>query len=238
MDKQKLDKDAPPSYAQSVPLGLSFTADLGHSEPMTVCMEGEYRSPDFEIATVNGAPLFHVETESTLIYHVTYIKDLRPNAPGGIAHTIKRKTEGDRWHYSARAPGKDGAQYLEIETTSKILASASTKLVFRSTADGDLDAVYLKTEVQRGRRSAVVEYQGRRIGEILQLGKDESPKFNLVIDVPGVDPLLFVCLAYVLDDRLMTSRRRLRRPFASGLPGVGKGPGAGLAGAYAIGGAI
>ncbi|KAK5062838.1 hypothetical protein LTR84_004913 [Exophiala bonariae] len=238
MNKQKFGNGAPPPYAESVSIGLSFTADRGHSEPMKVCMEGEYRSPDFEITMVNGVPLFHIETESTLIYHVTYIKDLRPNAPGGIAHTIKRKTDGDRWHYSACAPGKDGTQYLEIETTSKILANASTKLVFRSTADGELDAIYLKMAVTGGRRTAVVGYQGKRIGQILQAGKDEEPKFNLVIDVPGVDPLLFVCLAYVLDDRLMTSRRRLRRPFASGLPGVGKGPGAGLAGAYAVGGAI
>lgn len=238
MNKQKSGNEVLPPYVKSVSPGLSFTTDFGHTEPMTVQMEGDYRSPDFEITASNGVPLFDIETESTLIYHVSYVKDLRPNGPQGIAHTIKRKTDGDRWHYSARSVGKDGVQYLEIETTSKIISNASTKLVFRSTVDGELDAIYLRTELQRGRRTAVVEYQGKRIGEILQLGKDESPKFNLVIDVPRVDPLLFVCLACVLDDRLMTSRRRLRRPFASGFPGVGKGPGAGLAGAYAVGGAI
>lgn len=216
MNKQKSGNEVLPPYVKSVSPGLSFTTDFGHTEPMTVQMEGDYRSPDFEITASNGVPLFDIETESTLIYHVSYVKDLRPNGPQGIAHTIKRKTDGDRWHYSARSVGKDGVQYLEIETTSKIISNASTKLVFRSTVDGELDAIYLRTELQRGRRTAVVEYQGKRIGEILQLGKDESPKFNLVIDVPRVDPLLFVCLACVLDDRLMTSRRRLRRPLLLG----------------------
>lgn len=238
MNAQKDGSEMPPPYTESVSQGLSFTTDFGHYEPMTAYMKGDYRSPDFDIATGNKVPLFHVETDSTLIYHVTYIKDLRPNGPGGIAHTIKRITEGDRWRYTACSPGKDGARYLEIETTSKILTSASTRLVFRSTIDGELDAIYLKTEVQKGRRTALVEYQGKKIGEILQLGNDKQPKFNLVIEVPRVDPLLFVCLAYVLDDRLMTSRRRLRRPLGAGFTGVGKGPGAGLAGAYAIGGAF
>jgi len=201
-------------------------------------MKGDYRSPDFDVVTVDKTPLLHFETDSTLIHHITYIKDLRPNGPGGIAHTIKRKTDGDRYLYSAVSRGKDGARYLEIETTSKILSTASTRLVFRSTVDGELDAIYLKTEVKRNCRTAIVEYQGNKIGEIVQLGTDDRPTFSLVIDVPGVDPLLFACLAYVLDDRLMTSRRRLRRPMGAGFTGIGKGPGAGLAGAYAVGGAI
>lgn len=238
MNAQKLGDEALPPYVESVPQGLSFTADFGHYGPLTVHMKGDYRSPDFDIVTFDKIPLFHLETDSTLIYHVTYVKDLRPNGPRGIAHTIKRKTDGDRYQYSAVSPGKDGVRYLEIETTSKILTGASTKLVFRSAVDGELDAIYLKTEVQKNRRTALVEYRGKKIGEIQQLGGDDRPKFSLIIDIPRVDPLLFACLAYVLDDRLMTSRRRLRRPLGAGFTGIGKGPGAGLAGAYAIGGMV
>lgn len=238
MNPQKTDHEGLPSYAEAVPPGLSFTKDFGHYAPMTAYMKGDYRSPDFHVTTADKVPLFHLETQSTLIFHVTYIKDLRPGGPQGIAHTIKRKTEGDLWRYTASSPGKDGVRYLEIETTSHILTKAVTKLVFRSTIDGELDAIYLKNDIEAGRRTSLVEYQGQKIGELLQLGSDGHPKFNLIIDVPRVDPLLFVCLAYVLDDRLMTSRRRLRRPFGAGFTGIGKGPGAGLAGAYAVGSAI
>lgn len=229
------DNDPPPSYDDVVPLGLSFTGDTGHDEPLTLIMKGDYRTPDFEVLTEEKVPLFQIETESTLVYHVTYIKDLRPGGPDGIAHTIKRKCNGNVWRYTALAPGKDSVRYLEIETTPKISTKASTRLVFRSSVDNELDALHMNSEVYDGIRRLEVVYRGRRTGEIKQVGSDKEPKFSLVIEVAGIDPLLFVCFALVLDDRLMTSRRRLRRPLGSGFAGIGKGPGAGLAGAYAIG---
>lgn len=228
-----------PTYRESVPQALTFSRDFGHELPLNVVMVGDYRSPDFEVRTRDREmAILHMETESTLVYHHTYIRDLRPNGPGGIGYTLKRKQNGDQWFYTIHSSGgsEGGVKLLEIATTSKILRQSSTRLVFRSTLDGELDALYLNTSIEQGIRRADVVYQGNRIGGIVQLRSDDNPKFDLKIDIPRVDPLLFVLLALVLDDRLMKSRRRLKRKLGSGFAGIGKGPGAGLAGAYAIGG--
>ncbi|KIX01222.1 uncharacterized protein Z518_08947 [Rhinocladiella mackenziei CBS 650.93] len=229
-------KDLPPSYGESVQGGLSYTNEFGSENPVTVCMKGEYRSPDFQVSMGKDAlVLLQIETNSTLIYHYTDIKDLRPN---GMNHTIKRKVEGDLWRYTAHGPGKDGVKLLEIETTGKIVApGSSTRLVFRGKMDGELDALHFNSTTELKGRNRVVEvlHRSRRVGQIEQVGRDEKPEFSLSIDVARIDPLLFVVYALVLDDRLMTQRRRLRRPFGSGFAGIGKGPGAGLAGAFAVG---
>lgn len=232
-----------PTYRESVPQALTFSRDFGHEMPLNVVMVGDYRSPDFEVRTRDEREMtiLHMETESTLVYHHTYIRDLRPNGPGGIGYTMKRKQNGDQWFYtihssSSSGGSEGGVKLLEIATTSKILRQSSTRLVFRSTLDGELDALYLNTSIEQGIRRADVVYQGNRIGGIVQLRSDDNPKFDLKIDIPRVDPLLFVLLALVLDDRLMKSRRRLKRKLGSGFAGIGKGPGAGLAGAYALGG--
>ncbi|RVX71819.1 hypothetical protein B0A52_04218 [Exophiala mesophila] len=234
---------SPPSYRDSVPQALTFSRDFGHDLPLNVVMTGDYRSPDFEVRTKEGEiVILQVETESTLVYHHSYIRDLRPNGPGGIGYTMKRKQNGDQWLYTIHSSsssvggGEGGVKLLEIATTSKIVRQSSTRLVFRSTLDGELDALYLNTSIQNGIRRADVVYQGNRIGGIAQLRSDDNPRFDLKIEIPHVDPLLLVLLALVLDDRLMKSRRRLKRKLGSGFAGIGKGPGAGLAGAYAIGG--
>lgn len=226
--------DVPRVCEPQVPgLGLSFTGNYGALSPVTVHMQGHYRSPDFEVTTSTNKPLFTVETESTLVFHVVSINDLRPN---GVTYTLKRKTDGDVWSYTMLAHGKDGVKLLEIVTTPKLLAADSIPLIFRSKADGELDALRLHIVTHKAvGRSMEITYHGQPVGRMVQAGSERKPAFRLDIEAARVDPLLFVVFALVVDDRLMTQRRRLRRPLMSGFAGIGKGPGAGLAGAYALG---
>lgn len=218
---------------------------------------GSTRAKLFGRSNSSGAmaiPLATVETDSSLIHHHAHIHDARP---GGVMYTLKRNpasspppllsTSSDggggddqaEWRYTITSHGAGGARLLEVITTPAILSAASTRLVFRRAADGELDALRLKTlkhGVQEGGLAMVLEYRGERVGEIVLLGaRREKPVFRVVLERAGMDPLLAVVLALVVDDRWMGGKRRWKREFGRGLAGIGRGPGAGLAGAYAVG---
>ena len=214
---------------------LSIFTQYLTPQPTTLLMRGEYCSPDFNILAPNGTTLFTVQTDSTQILHDTNIHD--PRIPRRL-FTVKGKGHGDNeeWSYSANEPKKDGKKLLEISTKPTfVLKGGSTRLVFRNGRDDELDALYL--QIDRKSSEMKVMYQDKQVGSIQQSSKLRNPGFML--NVPGgMDPVLMVVMALVVDDRLMTQRRRLRRPLHSGWRGIGKGPGAGLAGAYALSGAI
>jgi hypothetical protein len=246
-------------------------------------MHGSSRSPDFTVCvTTPSRPplaLFAIDTDSTLVYHHSHIRDLRPS---GTMHTLKRTvidgvgvdaprtmrrgiagkgtrkgvvdggTKGKEgkegkgeWRYMIQGLGMEGKKLLEVSTTRDLAEGlgGETRLVFRGSGDGELDALRLRTKRlervggkgrdQEGLEMVVV-YQGSRVGEIVLLGSSEKPGFRIEIGVAGVDPLLFVVLALVVDDRWMGEKRRYRQEFGRGFRGIGKGPGAGLAAAFAL----
>jgi hypothetical protein len=278
---------APPSYQDSnqttvanttdttlstPPFALTFVSIPPPPHPIAIHMQGDYRTPNFSVAlpsTPDGPthapiPLFEIDTDSTLIFHHSHIRDLRA---GGIMHTLKRTTiptsnptlkpdittrkrtssssalatttgpQTETYRYTIHAPGASGAKLLEITTTPDLLTSSSTKLIFRDHASGELDAVTLRLFSHPSLPSPqmTVLHQNAVVGRMSLLSKESEPALKLDC-AADVDPLLLVVLVLVVDDRWMTQRRRLKREFGTGVLGVGKGPGAGLAGAYALGG--
>ena len=140
--------------------------------------------------------------------------------------------------------GASGGQTKDLAVSGRLKQSNSAER--RRGAAGEWEALRLHTRVcERGKgRSGkgkegsglqmTVTYQGERVGEIVLLGSSEKPEFQIEVEVAGVDPLLLAVLALVVDDRWMGEKRRFRQEFARGWTGVGKGPGAGLAAAFAL----
>jgi hypothetical protein len=267
---------APPSYQDSTqtntpittdthplttpPFDLTFVPIAPPPHPIAIHMQGDYRTPNFSVTLPSiptgpphpPIPLFEIDTDSTLVFHHSHIRDLRA---GGTMHTLKRATipstipspkprttitttssssalptttgaQTETYRYTIHSPGSQGRKHLEITTEPALLTAptTSTKLIFRDHASSDLDALTLRLLNLSSFTAPQMDilHQNAVVGRIVLLGKESAPALKLE------------CAARV--DRWMTPRRRLKREFGAGVAGVGKGPGAGLAGAYALGG--
>lgn len=146
-------------------------------------------------------------------------------------HILKRQSNlpNNDYRYSIITHGAQGRKVIEITTTDDIATSSAkaTRLIFRRSDDGELDALTLRTSFPNSSRTKDpreldmrVEYQKRPIGKITLTSRPEKPVYELSVDVGGVDPVLFAILAAVVDDRLMISKRRLRRQPLQGPTGL------------------
>lgn len=240
----------PPSYVDSLNTDLILAQN--YMPASLIHIIGESRSPDLHVSVPNGTKLFSFETDSTLVYHETAIRDL---SLGSTLFRIRRRpieAQPDGfWRYTAHSHvpgqvGSDGLKVLEIDTDPGMLNLRepwSTRLIFRHARTGELDGLTLT--IVSGDKTSLngeVQYRGRRVADILSKQKSiagkHRPEYDGRIYHRGLDPLLISLCAYVLDDRTMVRKRRNRESAFAGLAGIGKGPGAGLAGAYALGGAI
>ena len=158
-------------------------------------------------------------------------------------HILKRKSvssSSKELTYTITTHGRQGVKIIEVTTSPDILSASSTRLIFRRSDNNELDAIRLKTFLPGSAKGKLeqldmrVEYQGCPIGRISLVAKAEKPVYQFDIDRQGVEPVLFAILATIVDDRLMTTKRRSRRHPFTGLSGVGRGPGAGLGAALAI----
>jgi hypothetical protein len=251
---EQFDDTPPPSYDATINnrhshqeqhqrLNLTFLPKTPvPAQPTTFHLTGDSRSPDLILIHPSqpSTPLATISTDSSLVYHHSHITDHRP---GGVMHILRRhnspgaNTNG--FCYTITTHGNQGTKILEITTTSTLLKASSTRLIFRRADNNELDALRLKTFLPGGGATLQqldmrVEYQGSPVGTITLMSKPEKPVYQLDITRPGIEPLLFAILATVIDDRLMTTKRRSRRHWSAGVPGIGKGPGAGLAGAFAL----
>lgn len=138
-----------------------------------------------------------------------------------------------------------GTKILEIDTDPGMMLggrnkSWSTRLIFRNANTAELDGLTLNVTHEgltgTGMTGEVL-YQGKKVADIVDRQRRE-PSYEIRIFRDGLDALLVMMLAYVMDDRVMGSKRRNRRSAMAGVPGIGKGPGAGLAGAYGLGALI
>lgn len=237
---------SPPKYESLSPENLALTRNW-FSTPR-VFVSGGSRTPDLTISTSDGLKLYQLQTDSTLVYHETYVKDLRGSQNLFIIrrYPVQDMPDGT-WRYTINvSTGRRGAhktggtKILEIDTDpSMVLAgdktSWETRLIFRNAMTSELDGLTLRMTKNSTRRDVGGEvlYQGKKVADILDRGGKE-PGFELRIFRDSLDPLLVVMMAYVMDDRVMGSKRRNRRGASVGLLGIGKGPGAGLAGAYGL----
>lgn len=237
-----------PKYSEIPERKLALTSE--YITAPVIHVDGGARHPDLSVTLPDGKQLYHLSTESTWVYHETHVKDLRtPQSLFNIRrHPIKGKPD-EHWRYTIHSHvagtkiegSSSGVKILEIDTTPGILRggrnqSWSTRLIFRDHQTGELDGLTLTT-TQEGLTSkgtgGEVFYQGIRVATITDKKKND-PGYEIRLERQNLDPLLIVMMAYVIDDRRMESRRRNRRSRAAGLKGVGKGPGAGLAGAYGL----
>lgn len=263
----------PPSFAESMwGLDESDTADTSHFlpryEPLPpeelalthkptylsrIFISGGTRTPDLTALTDDNEKLYKFETDSTLVYHETYVKDL---AGQRSLFTIRRrpiqaKADGT-WRYTVhtnlgtrgrRVNG--GTKILEIDTDPSMMSggrnrSWSTRLIFRNANTAELDGLTLNVTHEGLAGTCMtgeVLYQGKKVADIVDRQRRE-PSYEVRIFRDGLDALLVMMLAYVMDDRVMGSKRRNRRSAMAGVPGIGRGPGAGLAGAYGLGALI
>ncbi|KPI35949.1 uncharacterized protein AB675_10494 [Cyphellophora attinorum] len=212
------------------------------THPTTFHLTGDSRSPDLILTHPShpSNPLATISTDSSLVYHHSHITDHRP---GGVMHILRRHNppgaNSNEFCYTITTHGNQGTKLLEITTTPTLLSASSTRLIFRRSDNGELDALRLKIFLTGGGANLQqldmrVEYQGSPVGTITLISKPEKPVYQLDITQPGIEPVLFAILATVVDDRLMTTKRRSRQHWSAGVPGIGKGPGAGLAGAFAL----
>lgn len=240
-----------PKYGSLPPEQLALT-------PKPTCLSrifisGGTRTPDLTASTDDDEKLYRFETDSTLVYHETYVKDL---AAQRSLFTIRRRPVQDKpdgtWRYTIhtnlgtrgrRVNG--GTKILEIDTDPGMMLggrnkSWSTRLIFRNANTAELDGLTLSVTHEgltgTGMTGEVL-YQGKKVADIVDRQRRE-PSYEIRIFRDGLDALLVMMLAYVMDDRVMGSKRRNRRSAMAGVPGIGKGPGAGLAGAYGLGALI
>lgn len=243
--------EAPPSYEESLDNDLLLTQNCIPA-PL-IHITGDSRSPDLDISLPDRQKLYSFETDSTLVYHETAVHDL---LAGSTLFRIRRRpieAQPDGfWRYTAHAhvQGRSsggGVKILEIDTDPTMLDLTkpwSTRLIFRHARTGDLDGLTLL--VVGGNKTALngeVRYQRQRVADIVYESKFTSskgncPGYRVRVHHQGLDPLLVSICAYVLDDRTMVNKRRHRESALAGVAGIGKGPGAGLAGAYALGSII
>lgn len=224
--------EAPPPYSEAPPPELCIVAGSYCTQPVTLMMKGEYRSPDFTLHLPGGDPWYHSSTDSSVIHHETFVKDVARNQN---VFVIKRKNIDDMLRYTIHAPGRDGRKLLEVDVKPGTGPGSSIRLIFWNTSASELDELFMSTT--EGGRPIDISYRGKNVANITGISSSD-PQYRLQIQRAYLDPLLIMILAYILDDGTMTKRRRYRRPLTSGLAGVGRGPGAGLAGAFALGSII
>lgn len=237
---------SPPKYETLPPENLALTRSWISASHVFV--SGGSRTPDLTVSTGDGLKLYQFQTESTLVYHETYVKDLRGSRNLFIIrrYPVQDMPDGT-WRYTINvSTGRRGAhktggtKILEIDTDPSMALSGNrtsweTRLIFRNAMTSELDGLTLRMTKNSARKDigGEVLYQGRKVADILDRG-GKDPGFELRIFRDSLDPLLAVMMAYVMDDRVMGSKRRNRRAASAGLLGIGKGPGAGLAGAYGL----
>lgn len=240
-----------PKYESLPPEELTLTPRPTYES--RIFLSGGTRTPDLTASSGKDQELFKFETDSTLVYHETYVKDLATNRS---LFTIRRrpiedKPDGD-WRYTihtnlgTRGKQANGAaKILEIDTDAAMLSggrnkSWSTRLIFRNANTAELDGLTLNITHEGLTGTGMIGevlYQGKRVADIVDRQRRE-PSYEIRIYRDWLDALLVIMLAYVMDDRTMGNKRRNRRSAMAGVPGIGRGPGAGLAGAYAIGALI
>lgn len=238
--------DELPKYGSLPPEELALTSDpIFHQH---IFVSGGTRTPDLSVTSSDNEKLYHFETDSTLVYHETYVKDLRgPYALFNIRrHPVKNKPDG-AWRYTihlnARAKstkGNGGTKIFEMDTDPGMLLGGrddrwQSTLVFRNARTSELDGLTLcvTQEGSSGKGLAAdVLYEGKKVADIIDLRHRREPSYEIRIFRRGLDPLLVIMMAYVIDDRIMGNKRRYRRGRT--VPGVGKVPGASLAGVYRL----
>lgn len=228
-----------PKYDSLPPEFLALTPNPISASRLFI--SGSTRTPDLTISTDNEQDVYRFETDSTLVYHETFVKDLRgPRSLFRIRrHTVQWKSD-DTWRYTIQT--SSGSKILEVETDPGMLSNRrndpwSTRLIFRNVTTSDLDGLTLcmrPSNTTGSSMSGEISYQGKRVADIV-LNQRREPGYEVRIFRDEIDPLLVVILAYIIDDRTMDSKRRNRRARMSGFAGIGKGPGAGLAGLYGLG---
>ncbi|KAK5943149.1 hypothetical protein PMZ80_004155 [Knufia obscura] len=235
--------DGPPDYGDVPPADLALTT--GYTSAPLIHVAGGSRHPDLQVTLSDGHPLYALETESTMVYHETHVRSALPT-PSSLfnirRHPIPDQPDG-HWRYTihSHTPGGHGpTKILEMDTDPRMLEGEcwNTRMIFRNAFTGELDGLTLVT-TQEGLNGkgpgAEILYKGQKVADILDQGKHD-PGYDARIYRKGLDPFLVVVGIYAIDDRNMSVKRRNRRSRLAGLPGVGRGRGAGLAGAYAVAG--
>lgn len=241
---QEVDTSALPKYGSLPPEQLTLTPDPFFISQIFV--SGGTRTPDLTASIGPKQDLYHFETDSTLVYHETYVKDLR--TPRSLFRIVRKPVQNrpdGTWRYTIHSGtgsrGKEGSgtKILEIDTEPGMTSSGlnklwSTRLIFRNAMTSELDGFTLQVAHEGSGRRGEVLYEGKKVADIIDHQRRE-PSYEIRIFRDGLDPLLTTILAYVMDDRVMDNKRRHRTSPMSGFAGIGKGPGAGLAGAYGLG---
>lgn len=224
----------PPKYGSLPPEDLTLTDRCLFTSHLFV--SGTSKSPDLIVSLNDGSQLYHFETESNMINHQTFVKDLR--GPHGLftirRHPVPKMPEGT-WRYTINAntgpKGEHkagGTKIFEMDTDPGMLlgehkTSWETRMIFRNAETSELDGLTMCVTKNSATKHIGAEalYKGKKVADIVDRGGHmKDPGFEIRIFRDCLDPLLVVMMAYAMDDRVMNNKRR-HRDAGSGFEAMG-----------------
>lgn len=185
------------------PAGIALNTDFVHDQPLKLIMKGENLSYSFTISAEDGTLLFEVNAETLSASHQKHIVDCRS---GHELFTIRKEVFSMHYRYSAEVPDGSGSMLFETDTDISFLKGPTTTMSFKNALqNGEPDQLQLKVHNLGGEHE--IMWRGQKVAEIYKEVFKMRTEYHLTM-VAGVDPLLVVTLATVMDDRARTQRRR------------------------------
>jgi uncharacterized protein YxjI len=195
------------SQATGIALNIDFMTD----QPLELVMKGEHFSSDFKIGSADGTPLFRVDASSFSTSHKKSVVDCRS---GHELFMIRKEVWSMRYRYSAEVPEGSGNFIFETETDMSLTKGTTTTMTFRNAVkSGERD--HIELQIHSWSQVHEVLWRGQKVAEISKESFKVRAEYHVTM-VAGMDPLLVVVLAMVMDDRAKT-----RRKGAAGGAGAG-----------------
>lgn len=183
--------------------GIALNTDFLHDQPLKLIMKGEGLSRDFTISLEDGTPLFQVDSETFSNSHRKHIIECRT---GHELFTIRKENFSMRYRYYAEVPDGSGNMLFETVTSSGFLKGPTTAMDFRNALqNGQNDQLQLVGHNFSG--ESEILWRDQQVAEIYKESFKLRSEYHLAM-VAGMDPLLVVVLAVIMDDRARTQRQR------------------------------